>query len=190
MEAVLFNSIRNNPAGAKVFYATFRQHNRDSAVARSVRQAFAQRQQLSAGQLAPAFTLTDNTGKQVSLADLKGKVVYLDFWGTWCGPCMREMTEFAPTLKKQFEGRDVVFLYISVGDAEAKWQQALADKHFTGPSSVHLRAPDSSLAATYLVNGYPTYYLIGRDGRFVTVYASRPSDGPETVAAIEQALKR
>lgn len=190
MEALLLSNTRTNLPGALAFYPTFRQHNRDSALARVVRTTFAQRRQLDAGQPAPAFTLTDNTGKPVSLADLKGKVVYLDFWGTWCPPCMREMTEFAPALKKQFEGRDVVFLYISVGDAEAKWQQTLADKHFTSPNSVHLRAPNSSLAASYLVNGYPTYYLIGRDGRFITAYASRPSDGPATVAAIEAALKR
>ena len=189
MEALLVDAIRNNPAGAQVFYPTFRQYNRDSAVARSVRKTFAQRQQLDMGKPAPAFTLTDNTGKQVSLGDFKGKVVYLDFWGTWCGPCMREMTEFAPALKKLFEGRDVVFLYVSVGDPETKWQQTLTNKHFTSPNSVHLRAADNSLAATYLVNGYPTYYLIGRDGRFITVYASRPSDGPETVAAIEAALQ-
>jgi peroxiredoxin len=190
MEMLLFDNVRTNMAGAMAFYPTFRQHNRDSATARAVRQAIASRQRLNAGQPAPAFTLTDNTGKQVSLSDFKGKVVYLDFWGTWCGPCMHEMTEYSHALKKQFEGRDVVFLYISVGDAEAKWQKTLVDKQFTSANSVHLRSNDSAEALAYQVNGYPSYYLIDRQGRFVQAYTSRPSESAKTVAAIEQALAR
>lgn len=54
---------------------------------------------------------------------------------------------------------------------------------------MHLRAPSAAEAAAYQVNGYPSYYLIGRDGRLIKKYALRPSDGTETVAAIEAALK-
>jgi peroxiredoxin len=190
MEMLLYNNIRSNLVGAQAFYSTFRQHNRDSTVARAVRKAFVDQQNLAQGKPAPAFSLVDNTGKKVSLSDLRGKVVYLDFWGTWCGPCMKEMTESAPALKKKFEGRDVVFLYISVGDAEAKWQQTLTEKQFTSPNSVHLRSATSDEATAYQVNGYPSYYLIDREGRFVQAYTSRPSEGDKTVAAIEQALAR
>ncbi len=190
IETLLYNNIRHNMAGALAFYPTFRQHNRDSATARAVRAAIASRRRLDAGQPAPAISLRDNTGRQVSLADFKGKVVYLDFWGTWCGPCMREMTEFSHDLKKKFEGRDVVFLYISVGDAEEKWQRVLADKQLGSANSVHLRSSGNEEALAYQVEGYPSYYLIDRQGRMVEAYTSRPSDGARTVAAIEQALAR
>ena len=194
MEVLLFNNTRNNVPGAQAFYTTFRQHNGDSTLARQFRQTLTQKHQhLEVGQPAPTFTLLDNTGKSVSLADFRGKVVYLDFWGTWCHPCMEEMTEFAPGLRQQFAGRDVVFLYIAVGDPEARWQKTLVDKQFTSPNSVHLRQPDknqSRVAEDYQVNGYPSYYLIGRDGRMVKAYAPRPSDGAKTVAAIEAALQR
>jgi peroxiredoxin len=190
MRALLGSNLRGNLPGALAFYPTFRLHTTDSATARNMRDAFKQSQLLGVGKPAPAFTLTDNTGKKVSLSDLRGKVVYLDFWGTWCSPCMKEMTESAPALKKKFEGRDVVFLYISVGDPEDKWQKTLTEKQFTSPNSVHLRSATNDEAAAYQVSGYPSYYLIDREGRFVQLYTSRPSEGDKTVAAIEQALVR
>ncbi|QKG56815.1 TlpA family protein disulfide reductase [Hymenobacter sp. BRD128] len=191
MQMLMGWKIDADVAGAQVFYRTFKQHNADSTLARDLRLSMAKKQNLSPGKLAPAFTLRDTTGKAVSLSDFKGKVVYLDFWGTWCGPCMQEMTESAPALKKQFEGREVVFLYVSMGDPEDRWKQTLLDKQFTSANSVHLREPRESrqVATDYQVNVYPTYWLIGRDGRIVDTHAPRPSDGPKTVAAIEAALK-
>jgi peroxiredoxin len=187
---LLEGNIRHNLPGARAFYATFRQHNADSAVARAIRADMARVRPTSAGQPAPAFTLTDNTGKQVSLADLRGKVVYLDFWGTWCAPCMTELTQHSHALKKQFEGRDVAFVYISVNDAEAKWQRVLADKQLGSPNSVHLRSPNDDVPTAYEVQGYPTYWLIDRAGRIVDTQAPRPSEGAKTVAAIEEVLAR
>jgi peroxiredoxin len=191
MQMLMGWKIDADVAGAQVFYRTFRQHNADSTLARGLRQSMAKKLVLSPGKPAPAFTLHDNTGKAVSLSDFKGKVVYLDFWGTWCAPCMKEMTEFSHDLKKQFEGRDVVFLYVSQGDPEDRWKQTLNDKQFTSANSVHLREPRESrqVATDYQVNQWPTYWLIGRDGRIVDTQAPRPSDGSKTVAAIEAALK-
>jgi peroxiredoxin len=187
---LLEGNIQHNLAGARAFYATFRQHNADSAVARDIRADLARVRPTSAGQPAPAFTLTDNAGKQVSLADLRGKVVYLDFWGTWCAPCMTELTEHSHALKQQFEGRDVAFVYISVNDAETKWQKVLADKQLGSPNSVHLRSPNDEVPTAYEVQGYPTYWLIDRAGRIVDTQAPRPSEGAKTVAAIEEVLAR
>ena len=177
--------------GVLAAYPTFRALNHDSAYARSLHAILAKRVLLAVGRPAPAFSLRDNTGRTVTLQDLRGKVVYLDFWGTWCPPCMKEMTGFSHALKQKFEGRDVVFVYISVGDAEAKWQQVLASQHLTSPNSVHLRQPkEGQVAFDYQINAYPTYWLIGRDGRILDMQAPRPSDGPKTVAALEAALQQ
>ncbi len=177
--------------GVLAAYPTFRITNQDSSYARNLHAILAKRVLLDVGKPAPAFTLRDNTGRAVSLQDLRGKVVYLDFWGTWCPPCMKEMNEFSHDLKQKFEGRDVVFVYISVSDTEAKWQQVLADKHLTSPNAIHLRQPkESQVAFDYQVNAYPTYWLIDRAGRILDMQAPRPSDGAKTVAAIEQALAK
>ena len=174
--------------GVLAAYPAFKKLNQDSSYARNLHAILAKRVLLGVGQPAPAFTLADNTGRPVALADLRGKVVYLDFWGTWCPPCLKEMP-YSQALKKQFEGRDVVFVYISVGDAEAKWQQVLAAQHLTSPNAVHLRQPkDSQVVFDYQINTYPTYWLIDRAGRILDMQAPRPSDGPKTEAAIERAL--
>lgn len=77
-----------------------------------------------------------------------------------------------------------------MGDPEAKWQQTLATKQFLSANSGHLRSPTPAVATDYWVNGYPSYYLLDREGLFIDLYTSRPSDGAKTVAAIEQALAR
>ncbi|MDO7848102.1 TlpA disulfide reductase family protein [Hymenobacter sp. M29] len=174
--------------GVVAAYPTFRAHNRDSTAARTLRLLLRQQLAVREAMPAPAFELLDHTGKKVSLQDLRGKVVYLDFWGTWCKPCMQEMPA-SIELKKKFEGRDVAFVFISVGDKEDKWQKVLATERLTSPNSVHLRSPEGNdVANRYQVTGYPTYWLIGRDGRIITRIAPRPSAGPEAVAAINAAL--
>lgn len=181
--------VDNNLAGVQAAFPTFQAQSRDTALTRQLRQLLTQQQRIQTATVAPAFTLLNPEGQPVALSDLRGKVVYLDFWGTWCGPCMREMPA-SNELKQKFAGRDVAFVYISVGDPEAKWQKVLAAEHLTSPNSVHLRAPDNAIATSYQVSGYPTYWLIGRDGRIISRAAPRPSTGAEAVAAIEQALLR
>lgn len=167
--------------------AIFQRLNRDSLMARTVRARYRRAVAVLPGQPAPAFILTDNTGRKVSLSSFKGKVVYLDFWGTWCHPCLNEIPA-SHELAKKFEGRDVVFVYIDVNDKEAQWQKVLAANFQPSPSSVHLRSPDNAVPTAYNVQSYPTYWIIGRDGRIRSTRAPRPSGGPETVALLEQAL--
>ncbi|MDQ2795024.1 MAG: TlpA family protein disulfide reductase [Bacteroidota bacterium] len=180
--------LEGNLAGVVAAYPTFRAQNRDSTRGRELRTLITRQLAVKEGLPAPAFTLLNNEGRQVSLNDLRGKVVYLDFWGTWCAPCMQEMP-VSHALKQKFEGRDVAFVYISVGDKPEKWQQVLAAQHLTGPNSIHLRSPEhDDVANRYQVQSYPTYWLIGRDGRIINRTAPRPSTGETAVAAIEQAL--
>lgn len=172
-------------------YPTFRAQNRDSTLARYMHDQVSQQSRLLPGQPAPAFTLRDANGQPVSLGDFRGKVVYLDFWASWCRPCMAEVPA-GVELKKQFVGRDVVFLYISIDRRADDWRKALAMQPLTGPSSVHLlnqEAWPKSAGETYQATAIPSYWLIGCDGRIKRAHAPRSSSGTEIVAAIENALR-
>ena len=129
---------------------------------------------LAPGQPAPDFTLTDIDGEEVSLSDFRGKVVYLDFWASWCGPCMHEVP-YARELKQRMEGQDdLVFLYISVDTDENAWRQAVSNHDIQGVH-VNVSGFDHEVPQNYNLRGVPTFYLIGRDGTIADNRPPRPS---------------
>ena len=143
---------------------------------------------LTKGQPGPDFRLMDTSGRAVALRDLRGKVVYLDFWYSGCRPCLAEAPA-AAKLKQQFASQEVVFVYISIETNVNNWQQAVKKNALAGPASIHLLDPEGNYATrAYHVEGFPTYLLLDRQGRVWDGNAPRPSDGARTVQAIEQAL--
>ncbi|WP_201980546.1 TlpA family protein disulfide reductase [Hymenobacter rubidus] len=181
---------RNGPAGAEALLDMVQQHTRDPAVLQALTSSVQHHQALKAGQPAPTITLVDDRGKKVSLADFKGKVVYLDFWASWCAPCLAEAPA-AAKLRKHFVGRDVLFLCVSIDSREGAWQKALAAYSLRSSNTVHLRDGGEWEAATaqaYLIGSVPSYIIIGRDGRLMHLNAPRPSDA-KTTALLEKALQ-
>ncbi len=140
------------------------------------------------GAEASNFTVVDSTGKEVKLSDFKGKVVYMDFWATWCGPCRRQMPH-SKKLKKHFEGQEVAFLYISVDKDEAKWKAFLDKEQLEGH---HYHAPKDrvlQIKRDYMVQGIPKFVLIDQEGKLVDFNAKRP-DNPQIYKEIEGLMKK
>lgn len=130
---------------------------------------------LSRGELAPNFNLVDVNNEKVSLSDFRGKVVYLDFWATWCTPCTYELLN-SKNLKTQFKGKDVIFLYISLDTNMDNWRSFLREHN---PEGVHVYAQgvyDAPVAENYSVRGLPSFFLIDKDGKLARVPAKRSSE--------------
>lgn len=123
---------------------------------------------LSPGQPAPAFALKDTNGKTVSLADLKGKVVYIDFWGVYCGPCRTDILNNGVAVHNKYKEMNVVFVNICVDETEVPWKKAIADLKLTGVNLIVDVPYNSKIEKDYNVNAIPRYVLIGKDGRIIT----------------------
>ena len=128
---------------------------------------------LEAGAMAPDFKVLDIDSNEVALSDFVGKVVYLDFWATWCGPCKAQIPH-AKKLKTQFEGKDVVFLYLSTDKSDQKWRNFVESKNLSG---IHLIAgkEKGNISKAYRVSGIPKYVLIDKEGKIADSMAKRPS---------------
>ena len=139
---------------------------------------------LQPGQPAPEFTLDDLDGQPVSLSQFKGQVVLLDFWASWCGPCINDLP-YLRKVKEKTADWPVVFVNISLDADEDDWREAI-DKHEI--KGVHVRAGSGSdVAKTYQVMGIPSYHLVDSQGLIAEIYGLR-GDTDATVAAIEQSL--
>lgn len=141
---------------------------------------------LAKGKPSPKFENYESyQGKQVSLTDFKGKIVYVDVWATWCGPCKREIPHIKQ-LAEDFKGQDIEFISISVDngrgykndkdkakqawrkmirDYEMKWLQLYADKAWT-----------SDFVKAYGIRSIPRFILIDKEGSIINAKAPRPSN--------------
>ena len=136
---------------------------------------------LQPGQPAPDFAVKDLDGQAVSLSQFKGKVVLIDFWASWCGPCIGDLPNLRK-IKEQVAAQPVIFLNVSLDANEAAWQQAIAKHEIKG---VHVRSEQVSQA--YNVSGIPRYYLVDPQG-LIAENDLWVSDVDEVVAKIEEQL--
>lgn len=186
---VAHNGVSQLPfAEGEKLYNNFKAEVKDKDLVSFVTQKYDRKKLLAEGAAAPTFTLKDTSGKTVSLQDFKGKIVYMDFWASWCGPCMRE-APYAVKLQEQFAGKDIVFLYVSTDEDDESWKKAIRTKNLQ--KGVHLISKKSAenVQDKYDVDGIPSYFLIGRDGKIINGNASRPSS-EETVEMLNKALSQ
>ena len=115
---------------------------------------------LAVGDKAPDFELVDLEGNKHRLSDYRGEGVFLNFWGSWCGPCKTEMP-YMENQYKEFEGKGVHILAINLKDTRLKAETFRDQYGLTFPIA---RDPDESVRQVYNVLPLPTTILINEDG--------------------------
>ena len=138
---------------------------------------------------APALKLPDLDGKTHNLAKLRGKVVLINFWATWCPPCRREMPSLE-RLSQALSGESLVVLAVDVGE-DADTIEAFTSQLDAVPTFPILLDTRSTAMPAWQVAGLPTTFLVDKQGRVVaSAIGGREFDHPEMIESIRRLLKK
>lgn len=136
----------------------------------------------------PFLDITGKTpeGKDIKLSDYagKGKVVLVDFWASWCGPCIAEMPNVVKAYE-QYKAKGLEIVGVSLDNKEENWKKALAEHKMTWPQLSDLKGWKSQGAIDYTVKGIPATVLIGADGTII----ARNLRGPQLISKLAELLK-
>ena len=137
------------------------------------------------GKETPALIRPDLTGKVVDLKELRGKVVVLNFWATWCEPCMAEMPSLE-RLRSRFQGRALEVLAVNYGEGNAKVRDFLQRQNI---SLTVLLDPEKEAASAWRAGGLPITFLIDATGRVRHyVFGERDWSDDESVKLVESLI--
>lgn len=139
------------------------------------------------GKQAPGFTLGTIDGKKLTLADYRGKMVFLNIWATWCAPCREEMPSMQ-TLYEKLAGPGFAMLTISIDKGPEEVIQFVEELGLTFPVAMD---PEQKVASQYKITGVPETFLISPDG-IVMHHIIGPGkwDEPSTLAAFERTIQQ
>lgn len=140
---------------------------------------------ISIGQQAPDFTIKDESGRDVKLSDYRGKLVFLNFWATWCVPCVTEMPEME-MMNQAFKDRKFQILAISVDTDWEPVKKFYKEHSLTFPSFLD---PGKRVPSLYGVRGWPETFIIAPNGS-VLKYIVGPQKwaDPRVLASIESMI--
>lgn len=118
------------------------------------------------GAMAPDFSMTDSSGKVISLSSLRGKVVLLDFWASWCKPCRKENPNIVKAYDK-YNAKGFTVFGVSADNKKERWTKAINDDKLTWAHVSDLKGWNNEALKLYGVKALPTNLLIDRDGKII-----------------------
>jgi thiol-disulfide isomerase/thioredoxin len=149
-------------AAAKAQFEQYLKLAKPDEVNRQRAQRYISDPELARARMAPPFAVTTIDGKQFSLDDLQGKVVLLDFWATWCGPCRAALPHMRDIARK-FQDQPLVIVSVSLDDDEKKWREFVEKNEMTWPQYLD-GGFDGPIAKLFDVHAIPHTFTIDSDG--------------------------
>ena len=125
------------------------------------------------------------------LEPYKGRIVYLDLWGTWCGPCKQKLKE-SHYVKEKLKDYDIVYLYLANRSPEDSWKNVIKEYNLTGPNCVHYNLPADQQDAVerfLKVDSFPTYKLIDKQGNIHDLHWLHADDMDSFIETIDKMNK-
>ena len=167
------------------FYSRSQEFLRNEAYKKEITALYLDLKELETGSEAPAFELKNMEGELIALNDFRGNLIYLDFWASWCKPCLDDLPEFKK-LQEKFKSEEIKF--VSIGMESKKRNLLKIIKNYQ-LKNIHLFDPEQEqdLKRNYSINGIPRYVLIDREGKIIDHNAKRPSN-PELVSQLQKLL--
>ncbi|SEM68468.1 Thiol-disulfide isomerase or thioredoxin [bacterium A37T11] len=158
-------------------------------LAKLVRTKYQKMEGMLEGSPAPAVALSDTAGTPLALSDLKGTYLYLDFWATWCGPCVAEIPHLEQ-LQQDYKDKNIVFASISVDKEKdkQKWKDFVARHHMKGKQLWVDEANNKIFSGKFNMTEIPRFVLLDPEGKVVDANTPRPSD-KRIRALFEKVLK-
>jgi thiol-disulfide isomerase/thioredoxin len=133
---------------------------------------FVENPAMSYAKMAPAFTVTALDGSKFTLDEMGGRVVLIDFWATWCGPCNEELPHMKK-IAKEFSGQPLVIVSVSWDSDAAKWKDFIAKNEMAW---VQYRDADHALSKLFGIDAIPHYFTIDSDGVLTSEMLGSGSD--------------
>jgi len=156
-------------------YNTYRAFAKDSLYLKKITNRYIELKGLEKGSMAPSFLINNKNGESVSLESLKGNVVYVDFWATWCKPCISEI-EPSKRLQNKFNGKNIKFVNICIESKYETWNKLVSDKDIQGINLFADKEKEKKLKNDYFIQGLPRYVILDKDGKVFDLNAKKPSN--------------
>lgn len=177
---------RKGPVYVKAEYDTFMDEQQSPKLAAKLKEEHDKWNPILPGKQVPDFTFVTSDGDPAKLSDLRGNLVYVDIWATWCGPCIAEHP-YWDKLMDEYKDEPVAFLTLSLDDDKEAWEKMVKDKNMKGFQWYTDDAFDSEFAQHFIVRGIPRFLLLDKEGKVIDPSADKPSG--DIRAALDQHLK-